>query len=1063
MDEREGDVDGVAAPEDGHVDERAAQAPDVPDATGAEPATDAQEAEAAEPAPAADDAPADADEAPDEADEAASSAAETGDAPVSDPAGTRPQATDLEPTGSDAPGEDPSDVEQVVAETSEPEASAPDTDEPEASAPETSEPETSEPETGEPEAREAVVPAEAEAGQPRPDAASDASTAGAVVSDVQVSHDAASDDAPSHDAAAAEVVRDESGSDAVGDAGRLDGSADDAADDVAADATVAPALPETGADDAPEPVQPELRPVPAFDQWISAARFARPEQPVADAAPEPEPEVVADVAAEAAAEPQMALEPEGETAAEPQAELAPEPEQDREDEAAAEPGPEPEPEPEAEPEPEPEPEPAPEPEPVSPSIWAPPPASGSTVPERTSVRSIWAPPADADLDADRDAAAEAGATPTDVTSPADAGDLAGDRPTAVLPVLPDDRADDRSAGARASAGGDVLAPSQEPTGVEALTGALTGVPPVPAPSFEERPPAAEPVEPVRTGRRRRWVLVGVVAAAVVVLGGAYVGALWLWSDRVPPGTTVAGVDIGGRQADDAVAALEDGLGSAATQELAVAVGDSTATLVPGEAGLGFDAQATVDSVTGFGLEPSRLWHQLFGGPAVVPVSEVDTDALGAALEGVSDQLSTPYVDGTVAFVDGELTVTPPADGVALDVPAATDLLAADWLTRARPIELPTVPDPAVIGQAQLDQAVTALARPLTEGPVTVAVGGQRAQLPVDVLTKAASFVPQDDALVLQLDGPALVEAVLARTNDLLTPSADASFTFENGAPTIVPGTPGTTIDPDALAAAVTQAATAGSTDRTATVDLVETDPTQSTAALQALGVTEIVSEFSTPLTSEPRRTQNITNGASKINGTLVRPGETFSLGDALGPMDAEHGYVQAGAIVSGEHTDAWGGGLSQMSTTTYNAAFFAGFELLEHTPHSEWFQRYPEGRESTIFTPTIDLKWRNNTPYGALLQSWVEGGRVYVRVWSTKYFTVETTTSGRSNVRQPTTVYSQSPTCEAQRAGNPGFTVTVTRRVLLNGAEQSNQHWTTTYKPQNAIVCGAPPAAPPAG
>jgi vancomycin resistance protein YoaR len=352
--------------------------------------------------------------------------------------------------------------------------------------------------------------------------------------------------------------------------------------------------------------------------------------------------------------------------------------------------------------------------------------------------------------------------------------------------------------------------------------------------------------------------------------------------------------------------------------------------------------------------------------------------------------------------------------------------------------------------------MTEVAQPLAEGPVVVEVGGQRPELPADVLTSVASFVPTDEELVLQLDGEILVDAVLARTTNLLTVAADATFSFDTGAPVIVSGSPGTTIDPTELAEAVAAAVT--TPDRVAQVGLVETDPAQSTEALEALGVTQVISEFSTPLTSEPRRTGNIRNGASKLNGVLIRPGEEFNLGDRLGPLDAAHGYVQAGAIVNGEHTDAWGGGLSQMSTTTYNAAYFAGFELVEHHPHSEWFSRYPEGREATIFTPQINMRWKNNTPYGALIQSWVEGGRVYVRIWSTPYWTVESSTSGRSGVVSPTTVYSQSPTCESQGAGNSGFTVTVTRRVLLQGVEQSVESWTVRYKPQNAIVCGAPPA-----
>ena len=154
------------------------------------------------------------------------------------------------------------------------------------------------------------------------------------------------------------------------------------------------------------------------------------------------------------------------------------------------------------------------------------------------------------------------------------------------------------------------------------------------------------------------------------------------------------------------------------------------------------------------------------------------------------------------------------------------------------------------------------------------------------------------------------------------------------------------------------------------------------------------------------------------------------------------------------------GGLSQLSTTTFNAAYFAGFEIVEHTPHSQWYSRYPEGRESTLATGLIDLKWMNNSPYGALVQSWVANGRLYVRIWGTKYWTVQSTTSARSHVQQPTTVYSQSPTCTPEGKGNPGFTVTVNRKVYLGTELRVDHSWTTTYQPQNQTVCGPPPATP---
>ncbi|MCG2798717.1 MAG: VanW family protein [Cellulomonas sp.] len=350
----------------------------------------------------------------------------------------------------------------------------------------------------------------------------------------------------------------------------------------------------------------------------------------------------------------------------------------------------------------------------------------------------------------------------------------------------------------------------------------------------------------------------------------------------------------------------------------------------------------------------------------------------------------------------------------------------------------------------------AQATPLTKGAVTVAVGSAHALLSVANLTGAASFTAADGALTLSLDGAALRGEIVAQLPTLLTPSADAHFDLSSGSPVVVAGTPGTTIDPATLAGAVVAATTRE--DRTATVALVASDPSQSTASLEALGVKEIVSEFATPLTSEPKRTKNIANGAAIITGTLIRPGETFSLAGALGPVDAAHGYVEAGAIVDGQHTDAWGGGLSQVSTTTYNAAFFAGFELVEHKPHSEYFTRYPEGREATIFAPQLDMKWKNNTPYGALVQAWVADNSLHVRIWGTKYWTVETTTSPRRNVVAPTTVYNTSASCEASGAGNPGFSVTVTRTTSLNGAVANDESWKWTYKAQNKTVCGEAPA-----
>ncbi|MCC2322794.1 VanW family protein [Cellulomonas xiejunii] len=584
------------------------------------------------------------------------------------------------------------------------------------------------------------------------------------------------------------------------------------------------------------------------------------------------------------------------------------------------------------------------------------------------------------------------------------------------------------------------------------------VPGGPAASDPDSPDASllDGFEPER--EPRRWSRkIAVVGGAVALVAALYVGSSYALADRVPHGATVAGVEIGSMSSSEAEQHLTDELADRATSPVPVVAQEVQSELDPVAAGLELDAAATVERLTGVDLtQPVRLWRHLVGVGEQPPVTVVDEDALDAELTQLSGSLMLAPVDGTVVFADGAAHATEAVDGWELDGREAASVLEDGWLTAARPVTLPTRVVPPAVSQAETDRALAQLARPLTAAPVTVQVADRQAVLDVATLTAHAAVVPQDGILQLQLDGAALSEAVLGQLPDLLTTAADARFEFQDGAPVIIPGTPGTTLDPAALATSVVQAATTG-TGRVAPVDLVQSDPAQTQEALAALGVKEVVSEFSTPLTSEPRRTRNIANGLENITGTLVRPGETFSLTEALGPVDAAHGYVEAGAIVNGEHKDAWGGGLSQVSTTTYNAAYFAGFEDVEHTPHSEWFQRYPEGREATIFTGVIDLKWKNNTPYGALVQGFVADGRAHVRIWSTKHFTVETSKSGRSGVVSPTTVYSQSPTCEPQSAGNPGFTVTNTRRVLLDGQEVDSESQTWRYKPQNKVICGTAP------
>lgn len=599
-------------------------------------------------------------------------------------------------------------------------------------------------------------------------------------------------------------------------------------------------------------------------------------------------------------------------------------------------------------------------------------------------------------------------------------------------------------------------PPATPAAVESPTPPTSQDEPVPA-QTSATPPQGDQGSPLNVfdteDTARRWPKVLLwTGVGVVVAAGAYLGAQWHFADRIPNGTTVAGVDIGGLSSDDAVARLTTELGGISTAPVPVTAGEAATTIDPVSAGLTFDAAATVDGLTEFTLAPGRLIAQISGGREIDPVTVVDDAKLAAATELLSVDLAVAATSGTVGFVDGAAVSTPAVDGTEVVQDEAAEVITSTWLSGARPIVLPTTAVEPEITQAATDAALTQ-AQQVAASSVSVTVAGQVADIPVAYLTAAAIFTPTDGDLVLTFDGAKLVQDVIDRTTNLLANSSDAAFVFVDGTPVLQPGVPGTTLDPVTLAAAVQEAAL--SDVRSATVELVPSDPTLSTDALQALGITSKVSEFATPLTNEPDRTENLRIAAEKVTGVLVKPGETFSLTEAIGPFTKENGYKDAHVVVNGNVVNGVGGGLSQMSTTTYNVGFFAGMVDVEHQPHSYWFSRYPEGREATLYEGQIDMRWRNDSPYGVLLQSWIADGKLHVAAWSTPYYTVETTTSPRTNVVAATTDHRSGASCAPQSMGSGGFSVSVWRKVTVTatGDEVINETNKWRYRPQNAVVC----------
>jgi vancomycin resistance protein YoaR len=238
--------------------------------------------------------------------------------------------------------------------------------------------------------------------------------------------------------------------------------------------------------------------------------------------------------------------------------------------------------------------------------------------------------------------------------------------------------------------------------------------------------------------------------------------------------------------------------------------------------------------------------------------------------------------------------------------------------------------------------------------------------------------------------------------------------------------------------------------------------TGSTAfATQSEGTTayELVSRFTTFYPAGQPRVTNIHRAAQILDRVLLQPGERFSMNQSLGKRTIARGFVSAPAISGPIHINSIGGGVSQVATTLYNAAFFAGLRLIAHTPHSFYISRYPKGREATISWGGPELVFQNDWDAPLLMR--LKTTPTSITVWFYSQVLgrrVTSVTGAPRDVVRPQTVYVKDATLPPgsrrllQSAGASGFTVSYTRRVFQDDSIRRNERYTWTYSAENEVI-----------
>lgn len=474
-------------------------------------------------------------------------------------------------------------------------------------------------------------------------------------------------------------------------------------------------------------------------------------------------------------------------------------------------------------------------------------------------------------------------------------------------------------------------------------------------------------------------------------------ALWrydtVYQGRIFEGVAVSGVSLGGLTAAEAEARLAQRLPARDQQRWLLTAGPARRVVRGSDLGVALDGRATAAAAMRAGREGSLLARQRErfalwrgGGDATLqPVVTRSERAVEALLVSIANEVARDPVDSALRLRGLTVHATPAVPGLSLDLERSRRLLTEALAGTPGEIALPTIERPAAIVGAEETAARirTLLAEPLlltfddtifrqsgegmipSTGPRTWTI--PRARL-ADLLVVVSR--PLDNGQVafdLRLRPEELKAELEAMAAEIERAPREARFDFDPASGIVRPrvvSQSGLALDVARALARVEETLASGGHEVALPVAVRE--PAVSTADLARLDVSQVaVFGFSDYSGSSDPREVNIQVAASQYDGVVIPPGGIFSFNDQLGWVVDATGYEE-GYIISGNETQVdVGGGVCQVSTTMFRAAFYAGFEIVERHAHGYRVPYYengsPLGFDATIFSPVVDLKFRNNT------------------------------------------------------------------------------------------------------
>lgn len=428
----------------------------------------------------------------------------------------------------------------------------------------------------------------------------------------------------------------------------------------------------------------------------------------------------------------------------------------------------------------------------------------------------------------------------------------------------------------------------------------------------------------------------------------------MFNQNIVSGVSIKGVDVSNMSKSDAKYKLDNYLSEVLPQEIKVKHGDFEATLSTSQIAVEFDTKSATNQAFSIGRQGNIFENDFYVLSSMLGKTDInlnlklDTDQLSKNLDEMSAQLPDKVTDSSYYIDENNLIVTPGKTGNVVDVETS----------------IQNIKD-AILSLSDLDQPIELAVK--TQEPEKIDIEKVHTEIykePKD------AYYTQDPFTVYPSENGLDFKVSIEEANNILGDQTADEYT----------------------------------------IPLKVLYPNVTTNMIGSEAFPDLLSSFSTKYSVRATaRTTNLKLAASKINGTVLMPGETFSYNKVVGARTIAAGYKEAPIYVSGEVVDGLGGGICQITSTLYNAVVYANLDIVERTNHQFVPSYVTASRDATVVYGSLDFKFKNNRNYPIKINCSVSGGIANFQIFGLKQdddYDVEI--SSYETGRTATAIYSEA-------------------------------------------------------